>query len=77
VAISLCGQHQLDSIIVSTTWLRRHQAKQHPQYEDPILHAACGRVGFNKDPSLPYTDQERKSLPASYSIDFSLPNIYV
>jgi hypothetical protein len=41
------------------------------------LHAACGRVGFNKDPSLPCTDQERKSLPASYSIDFSLPNIYV
>jgi hypothetical protein len=75
--ISLCGQHQLDSIIVSMTRLRHHQAKQHPQYEDLILHAGRGRVGFIRDPSLMCIDQGRKSLPSSYFIDFSLPNIYV
>jgi hypothetical protein len=76
VVISLCGQHRLDSIIVSMTRLRHHQAKQHTQYEDSILHAMCGRVGFNKYPSLPCTDQGIKSLP-SYFIVFFLPNIYV
>jgi hypothetical protein len=37
----------------------------------------CGRVGFNKDPSLPCADQGGQSLPYSYFIVFSLPNIYV
>jgi hypothetical protein len=59
------------------TQLYHHQAKQHPQYEHLILHAACGWVGFNKDASLLCIDQGRKSLPASYFIVFSLPNIYV
>jgi hypothetical protein len=75
--MSLYGQHQLSSIIVSMMQFCQHQAKQHPQYEDSILHAMCGRVGFNKDPSLSCTDQGRKSLPSSYFIVFSLPNIYV
>jgi hypothetical protein len=77
MAISLCGQHRLDNIVISTTRLRHHQAKQHRQYEDLILHAACGWVGFNKDPSMSCTDQGRKFLSSSYFIAFSLPNIYV
>jgi hypothetical protein len=77
VAISLYGQDRLGSIVISTTRLRNHQAKQHPQYEDPIFHASCGRVQINKDPSLSCTDQGRKSLTSSYFIVFSLPNICV
>jgi hypothetical protein len=26
-------QHRLGSVVVGMTWLRHHQAKQHPQYE--------------------------------------------
>jgi hypothetical protein len=75
MAISLCGQHRLGNIIINMTQLCCHQAKQHPQYEDLARH--YGRVGFNKDPSLSCIDQGRKSLPSSYFIIFSLPNIYV
>jgi hypothetical protein len=42
-------QHRLDSSVAGTTQSRHHQAKQHPQDEDWILHATRGRVGFNKD----------------------------
>jgi hypothetical protein len=41
------------------------------------LHAAHGRVGFNKDHCPPYANQGKKSLPSSYFIIFYLPNIYM
>jgi hypothetical protein len=44
--------------------------------EDLILHVARGQVGFNKDHCLLCAYQGRKSLPPSYFIIFSLPNIY-
>jgi hypothetical protein len=47
------------------------------QDEDPILHVARGRVGFNKDHYPPCADQRRKSLPSSYFIIFPLSNTYM
>jgi uncharacterized protein YaaQ len=38
----LRGQHRLSSIVVSTTQLRRHQVKQHPEDEDLIFHPMHG-----------------------------------
>jgi hypothetical protein len=45
--------------------------------EDPILHVACGRAGFNKDHCLPCEDQGRKSLLSSYFSIFSLLYAYM
>jgi hypothetical protein len=47
------------------------------QGKDPILHIASDRVEFNKDYRLPRADQGRKSLPPSYFIIFSFPNINI
>jgi hypothetical protein len=38
------GQHRLSSVVAGTTWLHHHQAKQHPQDEDPILHAVLDSI---------------------------------
>jgi hypothetical protein len=46
------------------------------QVEDPILHVARDRVGFNKDHCRCVQIKE-KYLPSSYFIIFSLPNIYM
>jgi hypothetical protein len=71
VTSHLRSQHKLGSAIINMTQSRLAQG------EDPILHIAHDRVGFNKDHNPPRADQGRKSLPSSYFFIFYLPNIYM
>jgi hypothetical protein len=76
--ISVCVEQMILGTHGMSTWfclqnrVWQHQAKQHPQDEDPILHPMHGRVGFNKNHCPPCVDRGTKSLPSSYFI-----NIYV